>query len=187
MNNKIVKEALIIVLLILVILFAVGILFYDCMSADVDKVVSVEYETDSNVNEVLTEIEANSGVDVKNSNSNSLLKSYSINAEDLSIYASENSYESGKKDPFAESSETIDSFVTTTTKGGTATNSQTSNKITKTEDEKENKTTNPPVNTVTSAGTKTESKDKVVNNTVVNNVKNSSSTTGTFFENKNSK
>lgn len=182
MNNKVIKEALIIVLLFLVILFTIGILFYDCMSVDVDKVVSIEYETDENVNEVLNEIEANTGIDVKNTTSNSLLKSYSITADDLTVYASEKSYESGKKDPFAESSETIEEYVTTTLKKGTTTNPQTNNQVIPIE-EKPEKTNE---NKVTSNVTNTVSRDKVENNTVSNSTKNTS-TTGTFFEKQNSK
>lgn len=180
MNNKIVKEAFIILLLFIVIMFCLGILFYDSMSVDTDDIVSVKYETSENVNTVLTEIQNNSGVDVTKQTSNSVLQSYSIGAEDLTVYAADNSYESGKKDPFAETSESVEEVITTTTKKGTTTNSQTSNPV-----EIENKVVE---NTV-----KEENKSTKVTSTVQNTVKNTvskekvESSVGTFFEDKNSK
>lgn len=176
MNNKIFREGIIIALLFLVIIFAIGILFYDTMSADVEDIASIEYKTSSSVNEVLTEIEANSGVDLKTTQTDSLLKSYSITEEDLYVYASDNYYESGKKDPFAESSETISERVTTTTQKGSATNSQTSNPLEQlqTEQAKQDKKEDETTKVTTS-----ETKDKPENKT--------EATTGTFFENKNSK
>lgn len=182
MNNKIVKEAFIILLLFIVIMFCLGILFYDSMSVDTDDIVSVKYETSDNVNNVLTEIQNNSGVDVTKQTSNSVLQSYSIGAEDLTVYASDNSYESGKKDPFAETSESIDEVVTTTTKTGTTTNSQTSNPV-----KVENKV-------VENENIVEEKKvSNTVKSTVQNTVKNTvskekkESSVGTFFEDKNSK
>lgn len=172
MNSKIAKEILIIVLLFMVIMFMIGILFYDCISSNNEEIASIDYTTDETVNNVLEEIESNSGVDVKNETSNSLLKSYSINANDLSTYASENSYESGKKDPFAEYAEPIEESVVTTTKGAEVNNSQNSNPI-QTEESVNSKS-----NTVTNT---------TITNTSVNNKTESSTTSGTFFENKNSK
>lgn len=171
MNSKIAKEALIIVLLALVIMFVLGILFYDCISSNNEEIVSIEYTTDESVNNVLEEIEYNSGVDVKNETSNSLLKSYSISANDLSTYASENSYESGKKDPFAESSESVEEVVTTTTTEAEVNNSQNSN----------------PISTESNESKTDTVSNTTVTNSVSNNTTESSSNTGTFFENKNSK
>lgn len=207
MNKKIVKEAIIIILLLIVIIFAMGILFYDSITEDADVIANADYETSDEVKEVLKEIEASGGEELNETTSSSLLKSYSINAEDLSNYASGNYYESGKKDPFAESSETIDEHTTTTVKTGTATQSQTSNpvgnnekntvsntvvttKITNTV--KNNTVTNITTNTTKNVTTNTVKSAVTSNktNTVKNTAKDkaeSTSTTGTFFENKNSK
>lgn len=111
MKNKIVKELIIIFLLLIVIVFAIGVLFYDSISEDVDEIILTQYESSNAVNEVLKEIEENGGENLKPNTSDSLLKSYSITEEDLLKYASENYYESGKKDPFAENSETIDEHI----------------------------------------------------------------------------
>ena len=202
MRNKMLKELIIIFLLVLVIVFSMIILFYDSITEDVDEIIATEYTRSEEVNEVLKEIEAKGGEKVKPNTSDSLLKSYSIDAEDLNRYASENYYESGKKDPFAESSEKIEEHTTTTVQTATATQSQTSNPI-----------TNTVTNTVTTQNNKNDSKINNTNtikntvntsitnttNTVSNNKTNtvntiskdksesSSSTVGTFFENKNSK
>ena len=103
MNKKMLKEAIIIILLLLVIIFAMGVLFYDSITENADVISNADYETSEAVKEVLKQIEDNEGEnDIKESASTSLLKSYSIDAEDLSNFASGNYYESGKKDPFAE-------------------------------------------------------------------------------------
>ena len=184
MNNKIVKEVFIIVLLFIVIMFCLGILFYDSMSVNTKDIVSVKYQTSDSVNSVLTEIQDNSGVDVKKQTSNSVLQSYSIDADDLKIYAEDNSYESGKKDPFAETSESIDERVTTTTKTGVTTPSQSANPV-KTENvenkKEEVKQEEPKKETTKVTGS--------VQNTVNNKVSKdkTESTIGTFFEKENSK
>lgn len=215
MSNKIAKELIIIFLLVVVIVFAMGILFYDSITENVEDIIETQYATSDVVNEVLEEIEAKDGSELKPNTSDSLLKSYSINAEDLTGYASENYYESGKKDPFAESSEKIDEHTTTTIQTGTATESQTSNPIV--EDTKDNtnsvsntvkvnnntntikntvntnavkNTTNTMKNTVSNNTNTVINSSKDKNNTVNNISKDkteSSSSKGTFFEDKNSK
>lgn len=184
MNNKVLKEILIIALLCVVVIFCLGILFYDAMSVESENIESITYATSQNVSGVLTEIQSNSGVDIKNQDSSSLLKSYSIGKDELDIYASDKSYESGKKDPFAEYSDTIEEVVTTTTRGGVTNPSQTGNPVNTTEAKKEeitNTLKNGTANTVKNTVKNEVAKDKVENKTV------SSSTVGTFFENKNSK
>ena len=168
MNNKIVRESLIIVLLLIVIMFTMGILFYDSTPINNQKITSIKYETAQNVNDVIKEIQQNSAVQT---NDNSfLLKSYSVNANDLNDYASDNSYESGKKDPFAENSESIEQKITTTYKEANVNNSQSKTQLTE-------QISNQPKNT---------EKNTTEKNTNTNK-KESSLTTGTFFEKENSK
>ena len=202
MSNKMFKEIIIIFLLIVVIIFTMRILFYDSITEDVDDIIDVQYATSETVEEVLKEINEKGGNEVKPNTSDSLLKSYSITAEDLTGFASDKYYESGKKDPFAESSEKIDEHVTTTVQTGTATNSQTSNPIKNTNtiknsntvtSEEVKKDTNTVKNTIntTSVSTNTvkntikENKTNTINN--ISKDKNESSSKGTFFEDKNSK
>ena len=85
------KEAIMIILLLVVIIFAMGVLFYDSITENADVISNADYETSEAVNEVLKQIEENEGEnDIKESASNSRIKSYSIDAEDLSNYASGN-------------------------------------------------------------------------------------------------
>ena len=184
MNNKILRETLIIVLLLIVIMFTMGILFYDSTPVSNEKIISVKYETDQSVNEVIAEIKENSAV--QSEDSSSLLKSYSVNENDLNFYASDNSYESGKKDPFAENSETIEQKITTTFKGADVNNSQAQKQFTtNNSNTQKNVEKNNSINKITNT-VKNSEKNLIQKNT--NSVKKeSSSTTGTFFEKENSK
>ena len=186
MNSKILKELFIILLLIIVIMFAFSILFYDCISADNEKISSIEYIVDTEVNKTLKEIQQNSGVDIESESSDYLLKSYSINKEDLTIYASENSYESGKTDPFAESSEPIEELITTTTTNPEKTNSELNDSVIleNNSENVENTTTKNEEVPTNEIKTKNESKNTVSN---TSNSIEEKSTVGTFFENKSSK
>ncbi len=119
MEGKVAKEALIIVLLLIVVLFVLGILLYDFIPGSKENIKSVEYVAEDSVSNVLKEIEDNTGIDLQGNSSDVPLKSYSIGSEDLEEYASDNSYESGKSDPFAEESnpaEKITRAVPTETK-----------------------------------------------------------------------
>lgn len=205
MSNKIFKEGIIIFLLIVVIVFTMGILFYDLITEDVEDIVQTQYANSKAVEEVLKDIEDKGGKEVKPNTSDSLLKSYSITADDLNGFASDNYYESGKKDPFAESSEKIDEHITTTVQTGTATNSQTSNPIKNTNTVTTNDTVKKETNTIKEKSENvvknTVNTNSVTTNTVKNTVKenktntinniskdkNESSSKGTFFEDKNSK
>lgn len=205
MSNKIFKESIIIFLLIVVIVFTMGILFYDLITEDVEDIVQTQYANSKSVEEVLKDIDNKGGKEVKPNTSDSLLKSYSITADDLTGFASDKYYESGKKDPFAESSEKIDEHITTTVQTGTATNSQTSNPIKNTNTVTTNDTVKKETNTIKEKSENvvknTVNTNSVTTNTVKNTVKenktntinniskdkNESSSKGTFFEDKNSK
>lgn len=207
MNKKLAKELFIIALLAIVVIFILGILFYDYIPQD-QKITSVKYVADENVVSTIEEIKSNSGEDITEEKEDSLLQSYTIDKDDLSGYASDNSYESGKKDPFAEDSEPVDEKVTIHKTNTITNNMQNStSKNTAKEDKKTNTAvvskTNTVTNTLKTNTTKTNtvtntSKNNTVNkitNTVNNTVKNETvkntvkdnSSTGTFFEKPNSK
>lgn len=164
MKSKILKEVFIIILLVIVIVFTLGILFYDSISIGSKPVSSVQYEASSEVEEVLNEIQESSGTDINEKDS--LLKSYTINKDDLNVYANENYYESGKKDPFAENSEDVEVEKTTTTTSTNKNNTESNNTYIANE---ETETSN------------------INENKVTNETSKNGSTTGTFFENKSSK
>lgn len=205
MSNKILREILIIALLFLVIMFTLGILFYDYIPTDSGTITSVKYVADENVEHVLNEIQTNSGIDIKSQNTDSPLKSYTIDANDLNIYASEKYYESGKKDPFAEYSEPIEETVRTTKAGITASNTQVSNPIVVVKEEivQEEVKQEEPVELEVKEENKIEEKEetnlsenassvlnKVSNKTTTitqNTTVKNESTIGTFFEKEDSK
>lgn len=124
MSNKIFKESLIIFLLIVVIIFAMRILFYDLITEDVDDIIEPQYGSSEIVLDVLNDIEENEGKQTKPNSSESLLKSYSITEADLTEFATDKYYESGKKDPFAESTEKTDENMTSTVQNGSVKNSR---------------------------------------------------------------
>ena len=164
MKSKILKEVFIIILLVIVIVFTLGILFYDSISIGSKPVSSIQYEASQEVEEVLNEIQESSGTDINEKDS--LLKSYTINKDDLNVYANENYYESGKKDPFAENSEDVEVEETTTTTSTNKNNTESNNTYI--------------------ANEETESSN-INENKVTNETSKNGSTTGTFFENKSSK
>lgn len=179
MNNKIVKEVFIILLLCIVIIFTLGLLFYDCIPQKNEKIESAEYVPSKNVTETIEEINANNGANVMKDNNGSLLKSYSIGKDDLTEFASENYYESGKKDPFAEYSTPVeDEIVKTVTTNVNVNNVQSDNQL--------NETNNTALNALE---TKEDSKNEVVQNTVVQNtiVEEKETSAGKYFETPHSK
>lgn len=129
--SKIIREVFIILLLCMIVIFTIGLLFYDCIPHKNEKIESIEYVADKKVTETIKEIEANNNSDVVSDKDDSLLKSYSIGKDDLNEFASENYYETGKKDPFAEYSTSVEEeavkTVTTVTTGN-STNVQAENK-----------------------------------------------------------
>ena len=106
--SKVIKEVFIILLLCMVVIFTIGLLFYDCIPQKSAKIESIEYIADKSVTNTLEQIRENSNADITNNEDGSLLKSYSIKKEDLEQFASENYYETGKKDPFAEYADPVE-------------------------------------------------------------------------------
>ena len=115
----------------MIVIFTIGLLFYDCIPHKNEKIESIEYVADKKVTETIKEIEANNSSDVVSAKDDSLLKSYSIGKDDLNEFVSENYYETGKKDPFAEYSTSVEEEVVktvTTVTTGNSTNVQAENK-----------------------------------------------------------
>ena len=205
MNKKLVKELFIIALLSIVVIFILGILFYDYIPID-HKITSVKYVADENVVSTIDEIKSNSGEDITQDKNDSLLQSYTIDKDDLSGYASDNSYESGKVDPFAEDSEPVDEKVTMHKVNGITTNSQNANvkntvkketvknivntvvnKTNTTNTTNTSKTTNTTKNETVKNTVKNETAKNTVKNEVAKNTVKNESSTGKFFEKPNSK
>lgn len=111
MKKNIAKELLIIVLLFSVIFFTVVILFYDCFPFSDDRIKSIEYQADEKIKNTIEEVEEKSTV-VTEESSNTVLKTYSVDKADLTAYNGEE-YETGKQNPFEETSNEIEETVTT--------------------------------------------------------------------------
>lgn len=205
MNKKLVKELFIIALLVVVVAFILGILFYDYIPVD-QKITSVKYVADENVVSTMEAIKSSSGDDISKEDEDSLLQSYSIDKDDLSGYESDNLYDSGKADPFSEDAEPVDDKVVTQSVNATSNKAQNGNvKNTVANNTAVNtvKNTTKDKNTVTNTAktTNTVKQDSKTNtaktNTVVNKVTNTVNNTvknttkddsvGTFFEKPNSK
>ena len=204
MNKKLVKELFIVALLAIVVIFILGILFYDYIPIE-QKITSVKYVPDENVTATINEIKSNSGEDITDDKQDSLLQSYTIDKDELSNY--DDSYESGKVDPFAEDSDPVDE-KTTTKKTNVVTNTYQSGKVenvknnitntSKTNTAKNDKTNTTKqntavknnktntTNTTNTTKTNTVSSTNTVKDVVKNTVKNET-TTGKFFENQYSK
>ena len=196
--GKIIKEIFIVLLLLIVVGFTIGILFYEFIPSENENISSVEYTQSEKVLTALSEIQDVSNTeDSKDDNTNSLLKSYSINKNDLNDYQSDNSYESGKKDPFAEYSETVAEEVI---KNPNVNTTNTSTNTTKTQNTtntaKPQNTTNTVTNTTKNNNTNTSSITSSEGSSLTeylnskNKNKNTAkddTSTGTYFEKANSK
>lgn len=159
--SKFVKEIFIILLLCMVVIFTIGLLFYDCIPQKNEKIETIEYVASKDVLETLEQINTNAGENDEVNDESSLLKSYSIGKDDLTEFASENSYETGKKDPFAEYATPVEEEVVKVV------------------------TTTPEVTNTQGKKTDNLEIEKNVNNTTKEEVKESS--TGKYIEKKNSK
>lgn len=118
------KELFIMALLIMIVVFMVGIIFYEYMPNNKTVPEPITYSTSSTTTAVLQEI-ASSSSDTSSSDSmetQSIIKSYSIGTKELSTAASKQSYTSGKTDPFAEYTGTSNTTNGNTTGTNTATN-----------------------------------------------------------------
>lgn len=169
MNKKIIKEVFIMILLVLVILFVIGVLFYDVIPFKED-ITSVEYKPDESVLKAVEEIQGNTNQ--VTSNEDALLKSYTIDKDDLNIYANQNAYESGKQDPFAEYSEPIEETTRTEISSGVPNNANNNTEIVLENNQ----------NTVNNQEDSNVNEEKVTNNEVKQELNK-----GTFFESEYSK
>lgn len=126
--GDLVKEVFIFALLFMVIMFTLGILFYEDIPKNKTVPQPVEYIADSLVTSTLQEI---AEVQEKGINIDTNIEpqwSYSVTSSDLAMYASKRSYTSGKTDPFAEYAEETTENEGTNTVVNNTTNTTTSNK-----------------------------------------------------------
>lgn len=123
---KVAKEIFIMALLLMIVVFMIGLVFYEYMPNNKIIPEAKTYSADSSTTSILQEIAAtstNSGDDEGGSSNleDTLLQSYSIGSDDLSTAASKHSYTSGKTNPFAEYVDPNVNMVNSTTVNGTTT------------------------------------------------------------------
>ena len=169
--KSLVKELFIGVLLLMVVVFTLGILFYDSMPNNKATPTSITYTADTAVTTTIQQISEEKANSTSNSSSSSnssgldigsVIASYSIGSTDLSTYAQRKTYESGKVDPFEDYKEE------TNTDGNTTGNNN-------------NSTGN---NNSSNSNSRSNSNNGNSNN---NGSSKNDSSTGKLFENKNSK
>lgn len=159
------KEIFIAILLAILIMLILAVALYDFIPNDVNIVEPIEYTADSATTSVKQEIDTTNNGDLTADQQQTQqeivtsLKSYSIEATDLTVYGQKNLYNSGNSNPFDYAP---DDTTTQPTDGNTANNTVT-----------EQQATTPSTNSATATNT--------TSNTTTN------SPTGTFFESSTSK
>lgn len=134
------KELFIMALLLMIVVFMVGIIFYEYMPNNKTVPEPITYQAEVSTTAVLQEIATASTSTGSSSDTGapSVIKSYSIGTKELTTAASKHSYTSGKTDPFAAYVETNtvatensnvttnNNVTTTTTTSGTNNNNSSS-------------------------------------------------------------
>ena len=158
MNGKIFKELFIIILLFIVVVFTLGMLFFDSINVDVKKMESVAKKETTDLDKIINEIDLNSG------NNEKVNVTKSVSREDLEKYRQEHSYDTGKKNPFSGVSDVKENIKDENIeKEGSSKENNNDNNIPK--------NVNDITNNVENKNTSTKKEE----------------TTGRFFENKTSK
>lgn len=158
---NIAKEIFIIILLTILSMLVLAVALYDFIPNDIHVSEGIEYTADSSTTSIKQEIAYTNGGDTTADEQEIVtsLKSYSIQASDLTVYGQKNLYNSGNSNPFDYAEEATPPENTTTTE-------QPANNQTTNAGEVANTTQQAPTNNTTTA---------------------SNSTVGTFFESPTSK
>lgn len=166
-KKNIVKEVFIFIILLILVLLILAVSLYDYIPSTVKVSEIKEYNADSKTTAIKQEIAYTNGGDTKE-NDNGSLKSYSIEASDLSMFAQKN-YDKGNSNPFEYGIEATTNPTTTPDANNPSNGTNNTNTTTGQPATNSNTTTTPNNTTTVTPGT-------------TNN-----STTGTFFESPNSK
>lgn len=167
-KKNIVKEVFIFIILLILVLLILAVSLYDYIPSTIKVSEIKEYNADSKTTAIKQEIAYTNGGDTTE-NDNGSLKSYSIEASDLSMFAQKN-YDKGNSNPFEYGIEATTTNPTTTPDANNTSNGTNNTNTTTGQPTTNNNTTTTPNNTTT------------VTPGTTNN-----SSTGTFFESPNSK
>ena len=99
--KHVVKEIFIIALLIMTVVFIIGMIFYEYMPNNKIVPEPITYMAESSTTAVLQGIQSEVLIQ-EDSEEQSIIKSYSIGAKELSTAAAKHSYTSGKTNPFSQ-------------------------------------------------------------------------------------
>ena len=102
MNKVLLKELFIILLLFIAVMFTLAILFYDSIFIETEEISSVQ---DIYGEELSNKIPEVAGFPKNRNNNNSLYLTKKVTKEDIEAYEAESIYETGKKNPFSENSD----------------------------------------------------------------------------------
>ena len=123
------KELFIVALLLMIVVFMIGMVFYKYMPNNKTVPEPITYTADSSTTAVLQEISASSSYytdeDGQNEVVQDVIKSYSIGQAELSTAAAKQTYVSGKTNPFAEYKDSTTNTVDAN--GNTVANTNTVN------------------------------------------------------------
>lgn len=181
-NTHVTKEIIIMMILVILIMLILAVALYDFVPTNINLPEPIEYMADSKTTSIKQEIMyTNAGeVDQKEENVKDELKSYSIQASELTVYSQKNLYNKGNSNPFDYA---VEDTTTTTTENGTGTTNPNTNTTTNTTSTTTNSTTNTTGATTTGEGNQTTTQSTNANITSPT----SGTTTGNFFEKPSSK
>ncbi len=173
------KEVFIFIVLLILVLLILAVALYDYVPANISVAEIKEYSPDSKTTSIKQEIAYTNGGDATADGMTegeliNSLKSYSINASELAVYAEKRSYERGNSNPFDD--------YTVNTEATTPNNTTTS--TTQNQNVGANPTTTPNTTTV---NTNTNTNVGAPATTTTTPATQTQTTTGTFFESPNSK
>lgn len=184
-KKNIMKEVFIFIVLLILVLLILAVALYDYVPSNVSIAEIKEYSPDSKTTSIKQEIAYTNGGDATADGMTegeliNSLKSYSIDASELAVYAEKKSYERGNSNPFDDY--TVETETTTQNNTTTQTNPN-QNVGASANTTTTNTSTNNTTNTTTSANTNAPGTTTPATTTESQ----AQSTTGTFFESPTSK
>lgn len=181
-KKNVMKEVFIFIVLLILVLLILAVALYDYVPANISVAEIKEYSPDSKTTSIKQEIAYTNGGDTTANGMSegeliNSLKSYSIDASELALYAEKRSYEKGNSNPFDD--------YTVNTEPTTPNNTTTS--TTPNQNVGASPTTNTTANTNTTTSAKTNTNVGAPATTTTTPATQTQATTGTFFESPNSK
>lgn len=173
-KKNVMKEVFIFIVLLILVLLILAVALYDYVPASVSVAEIKEYSPDSKTTSIKQEIAYTNGGDTTANGMSegeliNSLKSYSIDASELALYAEKRSYEKGNSNPFDDYTVNTESTTPNNTTTSTTSNQNVGASPTTNTTANTNTNVGAPATTTTTPATQTQT------------------TTGTFFESPNSK